>query len=197
MDQLYFGPKTRRRLRRRERIKRAALYSWVLTLGAAMFGVALPGPGVAFDLFARMAGDEQVVQVASVGVESTETAESTTKLRRGIAKDRPTPSPSATATEEPVTSVPAAYSGGSIVDIIYAAAAEFGVSGDWMVSIAECESGLDPNAYNAAGYHGLFQYDTTTWAGYGYGDIFDPVAQARTTAELLAAGQSSRWPNCA
>ena len=66
-----------------------------------------------------------------------------------------------------------------------------------MVSIAECESGLDPTAYNSAGYHGLFQYDDTTWGAYGYGSIWDPVAQARTTAELLADGQSSRWPNCA
>ena len=71
-----------------------------------------------------------------------------------------------------------------------------------MVSIATCESGLNPSAYNAAGYHGLFQYDQTTWAAYGYGSIYDPVAQARTTAELLAAGESSaagptahkKWP---
>lgn len=90
----------------------------------------------------------------------------------------------------------ASYSG-SITEIIHQAAAEYGISGDWMVSIAVCESGLDPRAYNSAGYHGLFQYDEATWTGYGYGSIWDPVAQARTTAKLLAMGQSSRWPNCA
>lgn len=91
----------------------------------------------------------------------------------------------------------AAYASGSITEIISAAASEFGIDPGYLISIAECESGLDPSAYNAAGYHGLFQYDDTTWGAYGYGSIWDPVAQARTTAELLAAGQSSRWPNCA
>jgi len=52
-------------------------------------------------------------------------------------------------------------------------------------------------AYNAAGYHGLFQFDEQTWAAYGYGDIYDPTAQSRTAARLIAAGESSRWPNCA
>lgn len=103
------------------------------------------------------------------------------------------------AEAESADTAPAAVTtyGGSISEIIHQAAAEFGISGDWMVSIAVCESGLDPRAYNSAGYHGLFQYDEATWAEYGYGSIWDPVAQARTTAKLLAMGQSSRWPNCA
>lgn len=88
-------------------------------------------------------------------------------------------------------------SAGSVVGIIHAAAAEFGVDGDYLVSIAECESGLDPRAYNPAGYHGLFQYSDSTWSSFGYGSIWDPVAQARTTAKLIAGGGSSHWPNCA
>jgi soluble lytic murein transglycosylase-like protein len=95
------------------------------------------------------------------------------------------------------TPAPAPASGGSITEIIYAAAAEFGLSGEYLLSVASCESGLDPQAYNPAGYHGLFQFDQQTWAAYGYGSIYDPVAQARTAARLLAAGQASRWPNCA
>ncbi len=87
--------------------------------------------------------------------------------------------------------------GPSIEEIIRAAARDRGLEGDYLVSIAVCESGLDPRAYNAAGYHGLFQYDEQTWAAYGRGSIWDPVAQARTTAKLIAEGQSSRWPNCA
>jgi hypothetical protein len=65
------------------------------------------------------------------------------------------------------------------------------------LSVADCESTLNPTAYNAAGYHGLFQFDQTTWSAYGYGSIYDPVAQSRTAARLIAAGQQSRWPNCA
>jgi hypothetical protein len=85
----------------------------------------------------------------------------------------------------------------SITGIIYAAAAEFGLDGAYLLSVAECESTLNPRAYNAAGYHGLFQFDQTTWSAYGYGSIYDPVAQSRTAARLIAAGQGSRWPNCA
>jgi hypothetical protein len=85
----------------------------------------------------------------------------------------------------------------SIESIIYDAAAEFGLEGSYLVSVAVCESGLNPEAYNPAGYHGLFQFDNTTWSAYGYGSIFDPIAQSRTAARLIAAGQSSRWPNCA
>jgi soluble lytic murein transglycosylase-like protein len=85
----------------------------------------------------------------------------------------------------------------SIEGIIREAAAEFGLDGDYLVSVAACESGLDPRAYNAAGYHGLFQYDEQTWAAYGDGSIWDPEAQAKTTAMLIADGQASRWPNCA
>jgi soluble lytic murein transglycosylase-like protein len=116
------------------------------------------------------------------------------RFRQGVFDNRPAPEPSTDTSAQ--GAVPAA-SGGSITDIIYTAAAEFGVSGDWMVSIAECESGLNPGAYNPAGYYGLFQYEQGLWAGSGYGSIYDPVAQARTTARLLSLGQSSRWPNCA
>jgi soluble lytic murein transglycosylase-like protein len=80
--------------------------------------------------------------------------------------------------------------------VIYSAAAEAGLSGGYLLAVANCESGLDPRAYNAAGYYGLFQFDQQTWMSYGYGSIYDPVAQARTAARLLAAGQASRWPNC-
>ena len=85
----------------------------------------------------------------------------------------------------------------STTGIIAAAATEFGLDPGYLLSVATCESGLNPAAYNAAGYHGLFQFDQTTWAAYGYGSIYDPTAQARTAARLIAAGQSSRWPNCA
>lgn len=84
-----------------------------------------------------------------------------------------------------------------MTEIIYAAAARHGVSGDYLLSIALCESSLDPGAYNPAGYHGLFQFDHQTWAAFGSGEIYDPAAQADAAAELIAAGQSHRWPNCA
>lgn len=87
--------------------------------------------------------------------------------------------------------------GGDVVSIITAAAHEFGLDPGYLLGVAECESTLNVRAYNAAGYHGLFQFDYPTWGDFGYGDIYDPVAQARTAARLIADGQTSRWPNCA
>lgn len=87
--------------------------------------------------------------------------------------------------------------GDSITETIYAAAAEFGLDGDYLLSVAACESDLDPGAVNEVGYYGLFQFDEPTWAAYGYGSIWDPIAQSRTAARLLAAGEADRWPNCA
>ena len=57
-------------------------------------------------------------------------------------------------------------SGGSVVDIIYAAAAKYGQNGDALLAVARCESGLDPNAVNSSsGASGLFQFMPGTWAG--------------------------------
>jgi soluble lytic murein transglycosylase-like protein len=93
----------------------------------------------------------------------------------------------AAVTQEPQT----------VSEIIAAAGAEYGVDVDYLMSVAWCESDLHPGAVSPAGYYGLFQFDQQTWAAYGYGSIYDPVAQARTAARMLAAGMSDRWPNCA
>lgn len=196
MDHLYFGPRARRRALRKARIRRIAVYSWVATFALAGLGFAFPRPNVALELLTHSVDDEQLVRAASVGVETSETAASTLRFRKRVFEERPVPKASPAAGATVAETVPAAPAG-SVTQIIYDAAAEFGISGEWMVAIAQCESTLNPNAYNPAGYYGLFQYDQTTWNAYGYGSIYDPVAQARTTAELLAAGQSSRWPNCA
>lgn len=201
MDKLHFGTRARRRALRRSRLKRVGLVAWVAALAGMALG--LPGPSVGLDLLGQIAGRQQQVLTSSAGssIDTTTSAASAMRFRREVFDARPTPkvsptpTPAATAPET-VAAAPAAPAG-SITDIIYRAAAEYGISGSYLVSVAQCESGLNPNAYNAAGYHGLFQYDSTTWAANGYGSIYDPVAQARTTARLLAAGQSSRWPNCA
>jgi soluble lytic murein transglycosylase-like protein len=86
---------------------------------------------------------------------------------------------------------------GTVSGIIAAAAAEYGLDADYLTSVAWCESSLDPGAVSPAGYYGLFQFDQSTWAAYGYGSIYDPVAQSRTAARMIAGGLSEKWPNCA
>jgi hypothetical protein len=191
MERLRFG----RRARRRARLKRMAFGAWILALAGMAIG--LPSPTVGFNLLSSLVGGSDGAGVSAGAIETTQSAESLMRFRREVFKARPAPKPESQVGEIAEETEAAPSYGGTITDIIYAAGAEYGIDGAYMVSIATCESGLDPGAVNAAGYHGLFQFDYTTWSAYGYGSIYDPVAQARTTAELLAAGQSSRWPNCA
>ena len=79
---------------------------------------------------------------------------------------------------------------------IYFAARRYGVDRHYLRSLAWCESDLDASAHSPAGYYGLFQFDEQTWSEYGHGSIWNPFAQARTAARLLAAGEHERWPNC-
>lgn len=85
---------------------------------------------------------------------------------------------------------------GDIVSIIYAAAAAYGQSGDDMLRVAICESGLDPNnvtpPYDASG---LFQFLPGTWASTPYAgySVFDPVANANAAAWMWAVGRRGEW----
>jgi soluble lytic murein transglycosylase-like protein len=86
---------------------------------------------------------------------------------------------------------------GSIIAIIEAAAARWGVSGSWMVAIARCESGLRPTAYNPSGpYIGLFQFLQSTFTHNGGTNIYSATDQANIAAKMLAHGQAYQW-SCA
>jgi soluble lytic murein transglycosylase-like protein len=126
-----------------------------------------------------------------------------------IAAPTPTPAPSATpAPARPVAKLSvrlraaapplvAAASPSSVIGIIEAAAARWGVSGAWMVQIARCESGLRPTAVNSAGpYLGLFQFLQSTFTHNGGTNIWDAADQANITAKMLAHGQAWQW-SCA
>lgn len=108
----------------------------------------------------------------------------------------PTPVPTVAPKAAPALAIPAP-AGGDIVAIIRAAAARYGVSGDWMVNIAECESGLRSNAVNPRGpYIGLFQFLQSTFTANGGTNIWDPADQANIAARMLANGQARQW-SCA
>jgi hypothetical protein len=185
LERLHFGA----RARRRARLKRIALWASVLSLVG--IGLGIPGTDLGLRLIGSVDGPE--ASVASSGtIQTSRAAESTLRFRRKVFERRPEPDPSPKAGEPAPRTPP-----DSITGIVYEAAARYGLSGDYLLSVAECESSLDPGAYNPAGYRGLFQFDYQTWGEFGSGDIYDPVAQADAAAALIAAGQSSRWPNCA
>lgn len=196
MERLSFGA----RARRKARMKR--LKPWMLLASVLLMAMGVPGANVGADALQRLSGyDRSDLR----GIETSESAAGLMKFRGGTFQTRPaatpepTPVPTPTPTPAPeaeVAPAPAAPAG-SVTEIIYAAAAEYGLSGSYLLSVASCESGLNPSAVNPAGYHGLFQFAPSTWASQGYGSIYDPVAQARTAARMLAAGAASAWPNCA
>jgi hypothetical protein len=201
VDRLLFGTTALRRARRRRRLRRAVLVAWAASVAGVVLGIPSPlSPGEVLRGLSGRAGSF---------VESTENSASVLRFRRQISNEpfeqRPlAPDPpgykgslASPSPPEQTGDHSAAPYGGDITAIIDEAAEEFGVNGDYLVAIAECESGLDPQALNPSGYYGLFQYDEQTWAVNGYGSIFDPAAQARTTARLISEGQTSRWPNCA
>jgi len=189
VERLYFGERARRRLRR-ARVKRAVVALWIVAVGAGV-----PGATAILDWTEQAVPGGSPRTYAITGHPIAPAAgvihakEMKAELHTTQVKLAASPSP------EPPS--PAPYPPTSTTGVIYAAAAEFGLDPAYLLSVASCESGLNRGAYNAAGYHGLFQFDQTTWAAYGYGSIYDPSAQARTAARLIAAGQSSRWPNCA
>ena len=187
MASLSFSRRARRSSIRRKRVKRFVVGLWITCVLGAFAGIPFADVGVSL-------GTDLIAQLQPAGgFETSESAASILRFRTASFKTRPTPSPSPTA--EPVAVyVPPA---GSLAEIIYRAAAEFGLDGSYLLSVASCESGLNTQAHNPAGYYGLFQFDQSTWASYGYGSIYDATAQARTAARLIAAGQASRWPNCA
>lgn len=127
-------------------------------------------------------------------------------LNQGELRDRvpippptptPTPVPTPKPTRKPASVTIPSYNGGNVEAIIRAAAAKWGVSGDWMVSIARCESGLRPNAYNPRGpYYGLFQFLMSTFTANGGTNIWDPTDQSNIAAKMLAHGQAHQW-SCA
>jgi septal ring factor EnvC (AmiA/AmiB activator) len=86
------------------------------------------------------------------------------------------------------------YAQQQIISIIRTAAARYGANGDQMVRVAQCESGLNPRAYDPySGASGLFQFMPGTFYGHGGHDIWDPTDQSNVAAQMFAQGQSSAW----
>lgn len=173
-------------------LKRTLAWGAAISVAAVVLGVPGSDAGLRFVEEALSGGPTGIV--LSTGIETSENAASAARFRRGVFGAREVPRrPSSVPSGETAEGQAAENSVGAL---ILEAAAEYGVDGNYMYALAICESNLDPGAYNAAGYHGLFQFDQRTWAAFGKGDIYDPAAQARAAAKLVAAGQTGRWPNC-
>jgi hypothetical protein len=86
---------------------------------------------------------------------------------------------------------------GSIPDIIVRACSPYGqATVDWCLRVAKCESGYNPNAYNAAGpYYGLFQFLMSTFQNTPYGNqnIYDPYYNAAAAGWKYSVSGGGAW----
>lgn len=91
----------------------------------------------------------------------------------------------------------------STEQIIRDAAIKYNISPDYFVSLAQCESSINPKAVNYNYYEnghpsGLFQhlsgYYTARAIEYGYStDVFDAYSNANVTAAMLSDGLGYLW----
>ena len=104
---------------------------------------------------------------------------------------KPPPPPAPKPAPRPVYVAP---SQAAIANIIRAAAAKWGVDPNQLIRVAMCESGLNPNSYNASsGATGLFQFKPPTFYQHGGTNIWDPTDQANVAAHMFAQGLAYEW----
>ena len=86
-----------------------------------------------------------------------------------------------------------------VASAIHQAAAEYGVSERWMLSIARCESSYLPWVTSRGGHMGLYQYAAGTYrwmsaqAGLAGTSAYDPWSAAMVTAWALRNGYARHW----
>lgn len=76
--------------------------------------------------------------------------------------------------------------GSDVLGWINDAANKFGISSSYLQRTAMIESSGNPNAYNASGASGLFQFMPSTAQQYGLSNPFDPQASTYAAAALAA-----------
>ena len=162
----------------------APIVATALTMGPGQLAASAP------PVQARLAGVERSVRDI--------TNRPAAVLRLHAPFPPPTPKPAVKPAPRRSTSIPAtSWPHTAVVAAIQAAAARYGVDPNWMLRIAQCESGLRPNAYNPRGpYYGLFQFLMSTFTHNGGHNIWDPADQANVAAKMLAHGQAYQW-SCA
>lgn len=75
----------------------------------------------------------------------------------------------------------------TLEDIFRRASEKYGVSYDFLVSVAKAESDFNPNCVSSAGAKGIMQIMPTEAKELGIRDVFDPEQNIMGAAKLLAA----------
>lgn len=122
-----------------------------------------------------------------------------------INKSEPVVTPIPTVTPRPITPKPIALEPSALDALFAKYGAEYGVSPELLKRIAQCESGLRPEALSSNGlYGGLFQFVSSTWSSNRKAMGLDPDPALRFNAEeairtgayKIARGGIGAWPVC-
>ncbi len=153
------------------------------------------GPSVGYDVILVMAPGTEVTLTGSskAGFAGIRYGDSAGWAWWDFLSTDPQPQPAADVAAEPAAPVNV---GGDVVSIVYGAAAAYGQDGNALLAVAQCESGLNPGAYNASsGASGLFQFLPGTWATtpYAGSSVFDPWANANAAAWMWSVGRRGEW----
>lgn len=164
------------------------LYALAEWFGVSAWDIAVANGASIDDIF-------QIGQVIAIPVPSWEFALPPDPAQAVLARTAEVEeTPEYVAPPDP-TPLPYYYSGST--DDVVAAICSLPWPCDQMVRIASCESGLNPNSMNPAGYYGLFQIN------FSFDGWNDPWRNAQVAYEtkylpaLLAGGDGlSPWPAC-
>jgi hypothetical protein len=90
----------------------------------------------------------------------------------------------------------------SVRQMIQSLATRYRLDVTQAISVAECESGLNPKSYSPP-YAGVYQHDENRWpkraATYGHegASVFDPYANIDVALQMARASGWGAWANCA
>ncbi len=126
-----------------------------------------------------------------------------TQIPTGAPEPTPTLMPTPTPLKTPKASPQPKFTSQQINGFIDRFAGQYGVDPNILRHIAICESGFNPDAYNA-GYAGLYQFGGVTWKNIRLKIGEDPNTELRYNAEeavqtaaySLGRGNGRIWPNC-
>jgi transglycosylase-like protein with SLT domain len=139
------------------------------------------------------AREAEAARQAEAAAEQARQAELAREQAAAAAAAVAKPVPARPAPAPPAPAPPA----GSIQAIIVSACSPYGqATVDWCLRVAKCESGYNPNAYNAAGpFYGLFQFLMSTFKNTPYGNqnIYDPYYNAAAAAWKYSVSGGGAW----
>lgn len=114
--------------------------------------------------------------------------------------DREHPECRPPAPRSPLERAGTAAAAGDWAEVVRQAADAYGLSAGPLLALADCESGLNPDAYNSgSGAAGLFQHLDVYWpsraaaAGFDGASPFDGVANAFVSAKMISEGGRDHW----